>query len=61
MKIVDDALSALEIVQERIEKEKELKPIKMLGIPLTMGIISAINTSVLSLATAMANQRFSLL
>ncbi len=49
------------MIEERLEKEKEYNPMKILGLPLTMNIIQIINTSLLTLAGAMINKRTSLL
>ncbi len=58
MKIVDESLRVLELIQERLEKENDLNPIKILGIPLTMNLINAFNTTFLSVVAAMINAKF---
>jgi hypothetical protein len=58
VKIVDESLRVLELIQERLEKENDLNPIKILGIPLTMNLINAFNTTFLSVVAAMINAKF---
>ena len=53
-------MRVLKIIQDRLEKEKEYNPILFFGIPLTIGLLRAIQTSLLTLASAMINAKLKL-
>eukprot|EP00347_Sterkiella_histriomuscorum_P006140 403353915 len=51
----------LQIVQDRLDKEGLYNQIEILGIPLNMGILHAIQTSLISLCAAMINKKTGIL
>eukprot|EP00347_Sterkiella_histriomuscorum_P012297 403369129 len=57
VEIIKNSIDVLEVIAYRLEKEIELNPITMLGIPLNRQIIAAMQTSVLSLIAAMINKK----
>eukprot|EP00347_Sterkiella_histriomuscorum_P012590 403367986 len=59
--IIDKTTSVLAIIQDRLEKEKEYNPIKIMGIPLNTTILYAIQSSLLTLIAAMINKKTGLL
>ena len=57
LKTIKECTEILEVIAYRLEKEIQLNPIKILGIPLNMQIIAAIQTSLLSLVFVMINRK----
>ena len=53
---MNQSIIVLDVIIQRLEKEKELNPIKILGMPLTMNMMNIINTTIFSLAAAMINK-----
>eukprot|EP00347_Sterkiella_histriomuscorum_P005593 403356017 len=59
--IIEKTTSVLAIIQDRLEKEKEYNPIKIMGIPLNTTILYAIQSSLLTLTGAMINKKTGIL
>ena len=53
--ILNKQASTLDIIQDRLEKEMEHNPVKILGIPLNQTVLRTIQSAVLSLIAAMIN------
>ncbi|CDW82679.1 UNKNOWN [Stylonychia lemnae] len=59
--ILMESTAVLEVVSFRLEKELQLNPITILGVPLNTTVLKAIQTSVISLIAAMINKKTQLL
>eukprot|EP00347_Sterkiella_histriomuscorum_P000736 403374702 len=55
--LIDKCIVVIDVIIVRLDKEIELNPIKIMGIPITTTVIKAIQTSIVSLAFAMINKK----
>eukprot|EP00347_Sterkiella_histriomuscorum_P022057 403331836 len=55
--LIEKCIVVIDVIIVRLDKEIQLNPIKIMGIPITNTVIKAIQTSIVSLAFAMINKK----